>query len=278
MLPLLIVLLLSPGAGAPGGKATLELHLATSASAPGARPLQLPLAGGGSEEIFFDELPFLSSDGVASADAFVAPGGRGEVRVALTPEGARTLAAVTEKNVGKRVGIVVDGRLLAAPYLMAPLRDGKLVIAGLSLGEAQALAPRLGPSTASERAKVAGPPDRSVLAALEGTWIGKVATLNGEVVPDKKITEGKWTFREGTLALTTGTGESGRFTLATVPGAPGAFRLEPVPPSPEKPISMIFVRDGDRLRVAFYDGKDGRPTDFSPESKKVVLELERKGR
>ena len=163
---------------------------------------------------------------------------------------------------------------MCAPFLVAPLRDGTFVVAGLSLAEAQALAPRLGPSAASVRAATTGPPDPAVVSALEGTWIVKGATLNGEVVPDRKFFEGKWTFRAGELDATNGIGERVRFTLATDAATPGAFRLDPVPPSAEKPIWMFFRRDSYRLTVAFFDGLSGRPSDFVPEKKKVVVELE----
>lgn len=257
----------------PAPKAVLEVYVSASANTPGARMLRLSLAGGGAEEIFFERNSILSANGVASADPVVA-GGRGEVRLVLTPEAARVVGEVTSRNVGKRLGIVVDGRLVGAPFVLARLRDGTFVVAGLSLAEAQALAPRLGPSGASVRAATSGPPDAAVVSALEGTWIVKGATLNGEVVQDRKFLEGKWAFHAGEVEATNGIGETGRFTVATQPDAPGAFRLAPIPPSPEKPVWMLFRRDGNRLTLAFFDGLPGRPSDFVPERKKVVVELE----
>lgn len=255
-------------------KAMLEVYVSTSANTPGARMLRLQIAGGGVEEISFEGSPFLTGDSVRSADAIVAPGGGGEIRISLEADAARRLADVTSRNVGKRVGIVADGRLVGAPVVLAPLRDGTFVVAGLSLAEAQALAPRLGPSGASVRAATSGPPDSEVVSALEGIWIVKGATLNGEVVSDKKFLEGRWSFHAGGLELTNGVGERGRFTVATDPAAPSAFRVDPVPPSAEKPIWMLFRRDGNRLTVAFFDGLSKKPSDFDPERKKVVVELE----
>src|SRR5262249_4518395 len=78
--------------------------------------------------VLVEGAPVLSGDAVASADPVVAPGGGGEVRLVLTPDGSRVLADVTSRNVGKRLGLVVDGRLRASPLLMAPLRDGVLMI------------------------------------------------------------------------------------------------------------------------------------------------------
>lgn len=255
-------------------RATFEVYVSTSVNAPGARLLRLPLAGGGVEEIAFEGNCRLTGDAVASADPVVAPDGRGEVRLVLTSDGARAFAEVTSRSVGKRLGIVVDGRLVAAPVVRAPLRDGVIVVAGLSLAEARALAPRLGPPALAVRVTNAGPPDAGVLDALEGTWIVKTATLEGKAIPDKKFLEGKWEFRRGTLTVTSGVGETGTFTVATASEAPSAFRLDPVPPSAEKPIWMLFLRENHRLRLAFFDGLSKRPSDFSPEKKKVVVELE----
>jgi hypothetical protein len=36
---------------------------------------------------------------------------------------------------------------------------------------------------------------------------------------------------------------------------------------------MIYERDGDRLRIAYFDGREARPTGFAPERKLVVTTL-----
>lgn len=126
------------------------------------------------------------------------------------------------------------------------------------------------------------PPDAvragKALRALDGTWILRSAKVNGQPVPDRKFSSGTWTFSSGTLSATNGEGTSARFTLAADPGAPDAFRIDPVPPSTEKAISMLFRLEGDRLTIAFSDGASGRPVNFEPERKKMVLELSRNGR
>src|SRR5262249_4518396 len=60
-------------------------------------------------------------------------------------------------------------------------------------------APRSRPPAANVRMATEGPPDRAVLAALEGTWLVKSATLEGHAVPDKKISEATWAFHGGKL-------------------------------------------------------------------------------
>lgn len=118
----------------------------------------------------------------------------------------------------------------------------------------------------------------AAIRALDGTWILRSAKFNGQPVPDRKFSSGRWTFSGGALSATNGEGTSARFTLAADPGAPDTFRLDPVPPSAEREIWALFRVDGDRLTVAFFDGTSGRPVNFEPERKKMVLEFSKNGR
>lgn len=117
----------------------------------------------------------------------------------------------------------------------------------------------------------------NALRALDGTWILRSAKFNGQPVPDRKFSSGTWTFSSGALSATNGEGTSARFTLAADPAAPDAFRIDPVPPSTERAISMLFRLEGDRLTIAFFDGTSGRPVNFAPERKKMVLEFTKNG-
>ena len=59
--------------------------------------------------------------------------GRGEtwhVEVFLTEEGARLLGDLTTANQGRRLGMVVDGKLLSAPVIRAPITQGRALISG----------------------------------------------------------------------------------------------------------------------------------------------------
>jgi hypothetical protein len=63
----------------------------------------------------------------------------------FTPVGAEKFARFSEIRTGGVVGIIVDGRVLSAPVIREPVRDGKAEISGgfVSLNEAQILASRL---------------------------------------------------------------------------------------------------------------------------------------
>jgi preprotein translocase subunit SecD len=67
------------------------------------------------------------------------------VVVDLTPEGSNALEATTRKSVGDQIAILVDGRVVSAPTVQAPIGVGTVVVAGgLSQAEAKTLAERLG--------------------------------------------------------------------------------------------------------------------------------------
>lgn len=66
---------------------------------------------------------------VASAEA-ANEAGTWVVQVGLTPAGAAAFADLTGRNVGKQVAIVVDGALVSAPIVQAPITGGAVQISG----------------------------------------------------------------------------------------------------------------------------------------------------
>lgn len=67
----------------------------------------------------------------------------GGIQVALqfNDEGSDLFAEITKKNIGKRVGIFIDGQLISAPTVQSEIPGGQAVITGAgSLEEARALA------------------------------------------------------------------------------------------------------------------------------------------
>ena len=62
----------------------------------------------------------------------------------LTADGTAAIQTATESAVGSRIAIVVDGRIVSAPTVQAPIASGDVVVAsGLTEREARALATRL---------------------------------------------------------------------------------------------------------------------------------------
>ncbi|NQT88531.1 hypothetical protein HQ560_17330 [bacterium] len=58
-------------------------------------------------------------------------GDRYRLTLTLTPAGARVLADATEGNVGKRLAIVVDGEVIAAPVIHEAMRARRCAISGI---------------------------------------------------------------------------------------------------------------------------------------------------
>lgn len=71
----------------------------------------------------------LDSSQVASAEA-ANESGSWVVQVDLTPAGATAFADLTGRSVGKQIAIVVDGALVSAPIVQAPITGGAVQING----------------------------------------------------------------------------------------------------------------------------------------------------
>ena len=120
----------------------------------------------------------------------------------------------------------------------------------------------------------AGPARASSVTDLEGSWAVSQATMNGATRTDAKVLNATWTFRGEELVVQNAHGERLRAALSfDATAEPPAFYVSPLDPSGDRPLWIIWSRQGDELRLAFYDGIDGRPEDFSPRRKLVVLTL-----
>ena len=67
-----------------------------------------------------------------------------EVQLQFNSEGKKLFAEITERNVGKRVAIYLDGMPISIPVVNEPITDGRAVISGnFSVDEAKTLVQRL---------------------------------------------------------------------------------------------------------------------------------------
>ena len=123
-------------------------------------------------------------------------------------------------------------------------------------------------------AAVAAPVRANSVTALEGSWTVAQATVNGALRADGKVLNATWTFRGPELVMQNANGERLRSALSfDATAEPPAFHVAPIDPPGERPLWIIWERQGDELRLAFYDGVDRRPEDFGPRHKLVVLTL-----
>ena len=72
----------------------------------------------------------MTGEGVKNAMAGRTLFGQREIQFEFNSEGAKQFGKVTTANVGKRLGIVLDGQLYSAPYLQEPILGGRAQITG----------------------------------------------------------------------------------------------------------------------------------------------------
>lgn len=111
-----------------------EVRLVEKEPAPGLKAANIE---GGGTVYLHDEVVITNSD-IAQAKAIPRPGGSDfMVSVIFTPAGARKMHAVTEKNIGKRMAILIDGVVVAAPVVNSVLSDSAVVEGHLTKQEAE---------------------------------------------------------------------------------------------------------------------------------------------
>ena len=87
------------------------------------------------------QIPEMSGSTVKSAQASVDPYGSYQVHLNFNTEGAKKFGEVTTANVGRLLGVVLDGKLYSAPRLNEPITGGSAQITGkFSAREAEQLA------------------------------------------------------------------------------------------------------------------------------------------
>jgi len=69
--------------------------------------------------------------------------GEATVYLAFTEEGRRKFSEATKVSVGRRLAIVVEGRLLAAPTVQHPIQGDAVITGDFTGGEARALAAKI---------------------------------------------------------------------------------------------------------------------------------------
>lgn len=94
---------------------------------------------GGAKILVRKEASLVGSDLSSSFPGFDSYGSP-NVRLQFTPSGTQTFAKVTEENVGRRLAIILDGRVMSAPVIQGPISGGNAEITGdFSVDSARAL-------------------------------------------------------------------------------------------------------------------------------------------
>ena len=104
---------------------TLEFRIAEDEPAPGLTEMVFERTG---ERFFLHDAVLVDHSDVDSA-VVIMHAGRPAVELVLTSIGTQKFEELTERNVGKRCGMVLDGQLVSAPRIMAPIRVGRAIVA-----------------------------------------------------------------------------------------------------------------------------------------------------
>lgn len=116
--------------------------------------------------------------------------------------------------------------------------------------------------------------DKKALQALQGSWGVAKATMNGKETRHASIPAGNWTFKGDKLNLQSPQKGKARFTLKLDGEAAfKAFQITPVEPATEASGWMLVSREGENLKIAFYDNLQGRPQSFEPGGPRAEPEL-----
>jgi len=89
--------------------------------------------------------------------------------------------------------------------------------------------------------------------------------LSGKESRDPSLLEANWTFKGNELILQSRQKGTARFALKMDAKAePKAFHLTAIEPANEGAGWILYSRDGENLKIAFYDNLKGRPESFQP--------------
>jgi preprotein translocase subunit SecD len=126
--------------GEPGDPDVLQFRLVAEEAGPDTE--MMPLSTGGKEEsLHVEKEVLLNAADVRSVhvDQVGAEGRRG-IALAFTDEGGKTFGQVTQANVGRRLAIVVQGKVLSAPVIRCAIRDRAQIAGNFTMAEARGLA------------------------------------------------------------------------------------------------------------------------------------------
>ncbi|MGD0896629.1 MAG: hypothetical protein ABR915_02255 [Thermoguttaceae bacterium] len=87
-------------------------------------------SGDGKESFRLSREVLLDQSAVASTGVSTAADGHPQINLTFTKAAAEKFAAITNKNIGKKLAIVFDGKVLQAPVIRNAIVDGQAAITG----------------------------------------------------------------------------------------------------------------------------------------------------
>jgi len=121
-------------------KAELEFRIAEEKPAPDLTEMIFEPTG----DIFYLHSKVLLNQYDVKSAAVVMQKEPPAVEIILTSDGAKKFKKLTAKNIGKRCGMVLNGKLLSAPFIRDTIPGGRAIINGIfTVEEAESIAKEL---------------------------------------------------------------------------------------------------------------------------------------
>ncbi len=112
-----------------------QLHAVVDAPGPNTKEHQLPRRSGKPETVLLDSTVLLDHRALRSARAEREENGTYRILLEFTDEGAMQFGQITKERIGKRLAIVLGGKLQSAPVVNEPITGGSAAISGKSSQE-----------------------------------------------------------------------------------------------------------------------------------------------
>jgi preprotein translocase subunit SecD len=149
-LTLAVSLTLAVVAAEPSKPSVFQMRLVLDAASADSEEMTIVHQGreGGErrEVLNVQRKPLIDESSLKSAMMVTDRGtGNPEIEIAFTEQGQQRFAEVTGQNIGKRLAIIIDGRLYSAPVIRSVISGGKGMISGkFTKEEAADLAAKIG--------------------------------------------------------------------------------------------------------------------------------------
>jgi preprotein translocase subunit SecD len=112
-----------------GDKSAPKVEVRLAEDKPGKDLTEANVEGSTPHKVFLHKEVLLSTKDIATAKA-ITINDKPALDVSFTPAGAKTLKEKTTANVGKRLALIFDGKVRAAPLIRDGITEGKAHITG----------------------------------------------------------------------------------------------------------------------------------------------------
>jgi preprotein translocase subunit SecD len=122
---------------------TVEFYIAESSAAAGLK--QAKVEGRNDDLVYLHETPVLTREDIAEAHVIMDKNNQPAIDIAFTKAGQAKIGKATQENIGKRLAIVVNGKVISAPRVGSTIAEHAQISGVFSKAEAEKLAQTMCP-------------------------------------------------------------------------------------------------------------------------------------